>query len=96
MPGVQCLLRVDWIGSLWGSRPSDMEFQKTKEAAAREIALAFGVPPMLLGHTGGCDLCQLSGGQPRVLPTDRVAVGRPGCGDFGGLAWRAYGRRGAP
>ncbi len=32
--------------------PSDMEFQKTKEAAAREIALAFGVPPMLLGIPG--------------------------------------------
>jgi HK97 family phage portal protein len=29
-----------------------MEFQKTKEAAAREIALAFGVPPMLLGLQG--------------------------------------------
>ena len=29
-----------------------MEFQKTKEAAAREIALAFGVPPMLMGIPG--------------------------------------------
>ena len=29
-----------------------MEFQKTKENAAREIALAFGVPPMLLGIPG--------------------------------------------
>jgi HK97 family phage portal protein len=29
-----------------------MEFHKTKEAAAREIALAFGVPPMLLGIQG--------------------------------------------
>jgi HK97 family phage portal protein len=29
-----------------------MEFQKTKESAAREIALAFGVPPMLLGIPG--------------------------------------------
>jgi len=35
-----------------GFSPSDMEFQKTKEAAAREIALAFGVPPMLLGIPG--------------------------------------------
>ncbi|MCB1342094.1 MAG: phage portal protein, partial [Pseudooceanicola sp.] len=35
-----------------GFSPSDMEFQKTKEAAAREIALAFGVPPMLLGIQG--------------------------------------------
>ena len=29
-----------------------MEFQKTKEAAAREIAIAFGVPPMLVGIPG--------------------------------------------
>jgi HK97 family phage portal protein len=29
-----------------------MEFQKTKEAAARKIAIAFGVPPMLLGIPG--------------------------------------------
>jgi HK97 family phage portal protein len=29
-----------------------MEFQKTKEAAAREIAIAFGVPPMLIGIPG--------------------------------------------
>ena len=29
-----------------------MEFQKTKEAAAREIAVAFGVPPMMLGIPG--------------------------------------------
>ena len=36
---------LDW--KPMGFSPSDMEFQKTKEAAAREIALAFGVPPML-------------------------------------------------
>ena len=35
-----------------GFSPSDMEFQKTKESAAREIALAFGVPPMMLGLPG--------------------------------------------
>ena len=35
-----------------GFSPSDMEFQKTKDAAARDIALAFGVPPMLLGLPG--------------------------------------------
>ena len=41
---------LDW--KPMGFSPSDMEFQKTKEAAAREIALAFGVPPMLMGITG--------------------------------------------
>ena len=35
-----------------GFSPTDMEFQKTKESAAREIALAFGVPPMILGIPG--------------------------------------------
>lgn len=32
--------------------PADMDFAATKAAAAREIALAFGVPPMLLGLPG--------------------------------------------
>ena len=41
---------LDW--KPMGFSPSDMEFQKTKEAAAREIAVAFGVPPMLIGLTG--------------------------------------------
>ncbi|QBF32277.1 phage portal protein [Thalassococcus sp. S3] len=41
---------LDW--KPMGFSPSDMEFQQTKEAAAREIALAFGVPPMLLGIQG--------------------------------------------
>lgn len=41
---------LDW--KPMGFSPSDMEFQKVKEAAAREIATAFGVPPMLLGIPG--------------------------------------------
>lgn len=41
---------LDW--KPMGFSPSDMEFHKTKEAAARDIAIAFGVPPMLLGVTG--------------------------------------------
>ena len=32
--------------------PADMDFVGLKAAAAREIALAFGVPPMLLGLPG--------------------------------------------
>lgn len=32
--------------------PKDMDFLEAKNAAAREIALAFGVPPMLLGIPG--------------------------------------------
>ena len=41
---------LDW--KPMGFSPSDMEFQKTKESAAREIATAFGVPPMMLGIPG--------------------------------------------
>ncbi len=41
---------LDW--KPMGFSPSDMEFQKTKEAAAREIAIAYGVPPMILGIPG--------------------------------------------
>lgn len=41
---------LDW--KPMGFSPSDMEFQQTKEAAAREIAIAFGVPPMLMGIPG--------------------------------------------
>jgi HK97 family phage portal protein len=32
--------------------PKDMDFMQLKNGAAREIALAFGVPPMLLGIPG--------------------------------------------
>jgi len=35
-----------------GHSPRDMDFISTKHVAAREIALAFGVPPMLLGIPG--------------------------------------------
>lgn len=41
---------LDW--KPMGFSPSDMEFHETKLAASREIALAFGVPPMLLGIPG--------------------------------------------
>jgi HK97 family phage portal protein len=41
---------LDW--KPMGFSPSDMVFQKTKESAAREIALAFGVPPMLISIQG--------------------------------------------
>lgn len=41
---------LDW--KPMGFSPSDMEFHKTKESAAREICVAFGVPPMLAGVPG--------------------------------------------
>ncbi|MDM7462993.1 MAG: phage portal protein, partial [Tepidimonas taiwanensis] len=41
---------LDW--KPMGFSPSDMEFHETKLAAAREIATAFGVPPMRVGIPG--------------------------------------------
>lgn len=41
---------LDW--KPMGFSPSDMEFHRTKEAASRDVALAFGVPPMILGLPG--------------------------------------------
>ena len=41
---------LDW--KAMGFTPSDMDFAETRNVAAREIALAFGVPPMLLGIPG--------------------------------------------
>ena len=41
---------LDWKSM--GYSPKDMDFLQAKNGAAREIALAFGVPPMLLGIPG--------------------------------------------
>jgi HK97 family phage portal protein len=41
---------LDW--KAMSLSPRDMDFLEAKHAAAREIALAFGVPPMLLGIPG--------------------------------------------
>lgn len=41
---------LDWKSM--GYSPKDMDFIEAKREAAREIALAFGVPPMLLGIPG--------------------------------------------
>jgi len=41
---------LDWRSMSY--TPSDMDFAATRDVAAREIALAFGIPPMLLGIPG--------------------------------------------
>ena len=41
---------LDW--KAMGFSPRDMDFMEAKNGAARDIALAFGVPPMLLGIPG--------------------------------------------
>ena len=42
---------LDW--KAMSLSPKDMDFMEAKHAAAREIALAFGVPPMLLAMALG-------------------------------------------
>lgn len=41
---------LDWKSM--GLSPKDMDFVEARNGAARDVALAFGVPPMLLGITG--------------------------------------------
>lgn len=41
---------LDW--KAMGLSPKDMDFMQAKNGAARDVALAFGVPPMLLGIPG--------------------------------------------
>jgi len=41
---------LDWKAMSYA--PADLDFANSRDAAAREIALAFGVPPMLLGIPG--------------------------------------------
>ncbi|MES2905724.1 MAG: phage portal protein [Pseudomonadota bacterium] len=54
--------------------PRDMDFNETRNAAARDVALAFGVPPMLLGIPGDATYANYSEAnrafwRQTVLPT---------------------------
>ena len=53
---------------------ADMDFAALK-AGGNVLALAFGVPPMLLEGCRKFDLCQLSRGQPRAVAADLAAAG---------------------
>ena len=83
---------LDW--KAMSLSPKDMDFMEAKHRAAREIALAFGVPPMLLGDPRRQHLFELSGGQPRVLAADRAAARQPHRRGAGALAGAGL-RRGA-
>ncbi len=52
MPDGRCCWKAGSTGRRCRCRPKDMDFLEAKHTAAREIALAFGVPPMLLGIPG--------------------------------------------
>ena len=56
--------------------PKDMEFLEGKHSAARDIALAFGVPPQLLGIPGDNTYSNYERGQARLLDGHRPAAAR--------------------
>lgn len=53
--------------------PADMDFAELKAAAARDIALAFGVPPMLLGRRGRRSASAMAGGALSLRPLLQAA-----------------------
>ena len=67
---------LDW--KTMALSPRDMDFIELKNAAAREIALAFGVPPMLLGIPGDNTYANLVGGQPGAVAADGDPAGAAG------------------
>ena len=54
-----------------GLTPKDMDFIEAKNAASRDIALAFGVPPMLLGIPGETSSPSSRPGRPSPAPALR-------------------------
>ena len=54
--------------------PKDMDFLAAKNGAAREIALAFGVPPMLLGIPGDNTYSNYREANLRLLAADGAAA----------------------
>ena len=57
--------------------PKDMDFMEAKHAAAREIALAFGVPPQLLGIPGDNTYSNYQEANRVFFRRDRAAVCQP-------------------
>ncbi len=58
--------------------PAEMDFAELKAAAARDIALAFGVPPMLLGLAGRSCSTAAGGAVPRRPPCRAAAASSTG------------------
>ena len=77
--------------------PRDMDFVEAKNAAAREIALAFGVPPLLLGLPGDNTHANYAEANRALYRQTLIPLGgphRPGAGHLAGARLRA-GRSGA-
>lgn len=74
---------LDW--KAMGYSPRDMDFMEARNGAARDIALAFGVPPMLLGIPGDntyANYAEASRGfwRATVLPLAAQVLGDVGAG----------------
>ena len=66
---------LDW--KEMGYSPKEMDFIEAKNGAAREIALAFGIPPMLLGIPGDNTYANYAEANRCLLAADRGAAGQP-------------------
>jgi phage portal protein BeeE len=77
---------LDW--KPMGFSPSDMEFHETKQAAAREIAIAFGVPPMLMGIPGDATYANYQEAN-RAFYRLTVLPWRSGCWRRCRIGWRS-------
>ena len=71
-------------GLTWQSMalsPAEMDFAELKASAARDIALAFGVPPMLLGRPASCCFIAAAGSAPPRRPSraeGALSIPKPG------------------
>ena len=64
---------LDW--KAMGLTPKDMDFIEAKHSASRDIALAFGVPPMLLGIPGDNTYANYQEANRAFYRHDRPAAG---------------------
>ena len=78
-----------------GLSPADMDFVAVKEGAARDIALAFGVPPVLVGLPGDATYANAREAGRALYRQTILPIGRSDAGGFGGDAGRGWGRCGS-
>ncbi len=71
--------------------PRDMDFAEAKNAAAREIALAFGVPPMLLGIPGDNTFANYQEAQRAFWRQTVLPLAARTAASLGGWLGHAYG-----
>ena len=82
---------LDWKSI--GISPKDMDFIEAKHTAAREIALAFGVPPMLLGIPGDNTYSNLAEANKALWRQTIVPLVRRVADDLGFWLAPAFGGR---